>query len=98
MSYVSCIYDKQWWIGVVDEVSSDEGDIYVNFLHPSGPLTTFYWPMRGDKCWVPLVHIVQKVPQPSLVTAGSRDASIKNAISNTEQQKIQKCFNLSKNK
>jgi len=66
MSYVSCIFDGQWWIGIVSEISLTKWDIYVNFLHPTGPSTTFYWLACQDKCWVSLAHILSYVPQPNI--------------------------------
>jgi len=52
------LYDGQWWTGIVKDIPLYEGDIYVNFLHPTGLSTTFYWPARQDKCWVSLAHIL----------------------------------------
>ena len=50
MSYIACIYDNKWWIGLVDEKDSDEGDMSINFLHPDGPSSFYYWPFREDNC------------------------------------------------
>ena len=36
-SYVSCIYDTFWWVGIVTEVNAHEGHLKIKFLHPHGP-------------------------------------------------------------
>ena len=51
--YVSCIYDKFWWVCIVTEVNVHEGDLRIEFLHSHGPRTTFSWPSVADKCFVP---------------------------------------------
>ena len=40
MSYVACIYDAKWWIGLVEEVDKCNNDILVNFLHYIAKLNT----------------------------------------------------------
>ena len=30
--YIACHYEKQWWIGIIEEVSSEEQDVLVNFF------------------------------------------------------------------
>ena len=43
-SYFSCLYHKEWYIGIVEEVSVEENDVLVKFLHPNGPSVSFHWP------------------------------------------------------
>ena len=76
MSYVCCIYDSNWWIGLVISIDTKENDVEVNFLHPSGPSKYFYWPSREDICWVPSSHILCKIGQPKLALAA---AAVRNA-------------------
>ena len=35
--YVACIYDFDWYAGITLDISIDNGDIYVKFMHPKGP-------------------------------------------------------------
>ena len=58
MSYICCVYDSNWWIGLVVEIDFLENDICINFLHPHGPYKYFYWPLHEDLCWVPLSHVL----------------------------------------
>ena len=55
--YVSCIYDGKWWLGNVVDKNEEFEDVKVQFMHPSGPATSFAWPTREDICWVPLAHV-----------------------------------------
>ena len=68
MSYIACVYDKKWWVGLVEEVDKDN-DIYVNFMYPFGPLKTFFCPAREDKCHVALSSICM-ILSISTTTAG----------------------------
>ncbi len=69
--YVACVYDKKWWIGNVCEVSAEEKDAFINFLHPHGPAKKFHWPQKErDVCWVPEEHIFSILPVPSADTMG----------------------------
>ena len=58
-SYVVCIYDSQWFIGNIVEVSDTNQDVYVKFMKQNGK--SFLWPKHDDYCWVPLFHILLKV-------------------------------------
>ena len=54
-SYVSCIYDTFWWVGIVN---AHEGDLKIEFLHPRGTRKTFSWLTVADKCFVPASNIL----------------------------------------
>ena len=69
MSYITCVYDEKWWVGLVEEVDNDNNDIYVNFMHPFGPSKTFFWPAREDRCHVALSSIFMILSIPT-TTAG----------------------------
>ncbi|CAL1290691.1 unnamed protein product [Larinioides sclopetarius] len=53
-NYVACVYEKNWWIGLVSKLNK-EGDYTITFMHPHRPSETFYWPERQDECPVPPV-------------------------------------------
>ena len=44
-SYGSCNYEKDCYIGIIQDLSSEENDFVVRFLHPKGPATYFHWPV-----------------------------------------------------
>ena len=48
----------------VEEVCEKEGDIKVSFMHPKGPgrpENCFFWPSRGDICYIPENDILGKI-------------------------------------
>ena len=57
-SYISCMYNLLWWVGLVNKVYEGQGDVDVQFMHPDGPQKTFNWPQGGDSCYVPIKNIV----------------------------------------
>ena len=42
-SYVSYRYEKEWYVGMVEEVLVEENDVLVKFLHPKGPSMEPQW-------------------------------------------------------
>ena len=67
-SYVSCIYNTFWWVGIVTEVNIHESDLKIEFLHPHGPRKTFSWPSVADKCFVPALNILGIITAPTTIT------------------------------
>jgi len=61
---VGCLYDRNWWIGMVMSVNDAE----VKFMHPHGPARSFFWPSREDLCYVPYTHILLSIGMPSTST------------------------------
>jgi len=77
--FVSCLYENTRWIGHVMEIDSELTDVCVKFMHPHSPARSFNWPDRDDICWVPMVHILDKIDAPSTLsgrqyTLNPRDA------------------------
>ena len=66
--HVTCYYDSNWWVGLVQNVNCDEKDVETIFLHPPGPSNNFTWPKRKDVCWVPYMNVICKI-RPSITTA-----------------------------
>ena len=58
------MYDSYWWIGVVQLVDFDQGDVQVKFMHPHGPNSQFHWPSRDDICHVPIDKLLCKISAP----------------------------------
>ena len=58
LSYISCVYNLLWWVGLVNKTDEEQGDVDVQFMHPHGPRKTFNWPQGGDSCYVPIKNIV----------------------------------------
>lgn len=49
---VTSVYDKQRWLGFINEVSTENKDVLIKFYHPVGPKTLFK-ASQEDKVWVP---------------------------------------------
>ena len=94
MSYVCCVYDFQWWIGLVIKINYHENNLQINFLHPCGPSKYFYWPSHEDICWVSVSHILCKIHQQKLALAAAAicSASLKYVILKSEQRYIKTCY------
>ena len=52
-SHVSCPYD-----GINKEVSVEENDVLLKFLHPTDPSVYLHWCSIDIKCWVPVNHVL----------------------------------------
>ena len=63
-NFVACIYDAHWWIGHVCEISEEQEDVFIDFMHPHGMAQSFYWPSTKDNCWVPEQHVIAVIPNP----------------------------------
>lgn len=65
--YVSCIYDKDWFVGCIVERSDENCDVFVNFMTWS-KARLLSWPasVRQNVCWVPFQNIMCTVSAPEL--------------------------------
>jgi hypothetical protein len=75
--YIACVYDGEWWLGLITSLNLEEQDATVKFLHPHGPSRSFYWPEKDDYCEVPLIHILSSVD--TLSTQTGRQYTIENS-------------------
>ena len=58
-TYVACIYNLLWRIGLVSLVDIAAVDVInIDFMHPHGPRKTFNWHKCGDSCYVPVKNII----------------------------------------
>ena len=69
-SYIGCLYDRQWYVGLVRDLSFEHNDVNVKFMHPKGPAKAVFWPDREDNCWVPVDHILAVVQAPQVNRSG----------------------------
>ena len=65
--YVSCIYDDDWFVGNVIEISEQYNEIHVKFMKKNGKC--FLWPTQDDPRWVPLFNCLGHVE--SLLVPGN---------------------------
>ena len=69
-TYVTCVYNSFWWVGLVHKVNQDQGDVDIQFMHPHGPRKTFNWPRRTDQCPVPITNIICGIQVPKTHSTG----------------------------
>ena len=84
--YLACVYDNEWYIGIVREISEDSDDVFIKFLKKDG--VNFMWPRKEDECWVPFVNVLAQVN--SLVAQGHGARTYR--ISENEFQYISETF------
>ena len=82
--FVCCLYEKQRWIGMVQDINKEEADVAVKFMLPNGPSASFKWPSRDDICWVPNTHIICKIHIPLTDTGRTYHLSEDNVKKITE--------------
>ena len=68
--YVACTYDFDWYAGIILDISIDNGDVYVKFMHPKGPSMLFKWPLKEDECWVALNSAIKILKPPKSNQSG----------------------------
>ena len=68
--YVACTYDFDWYAGIILDISIDNGDVYVKFMHPKGPSMLFKWPLKEDECWVALNNVIKILKPPKSNQSG----------------------------
>ena len=59
--FVTCAYNRKWWIACVSEVDNDYSEVKVQLLHPHGPSRSFKYPPTPDIQTVPMADILTKV-------------------------------------
>lgn len=77
---VACVYEEQWWIGEVIDISRENKDVFVHFFHPSGPRTSFKKSLN-DTVWVPMDSVLRKLTPLELSTQTGRSHTISKKLS-----------------
>ena len=84
-TYVTCLCNLFWWVGMVTDIDAKQGDVNVNFMHPPhGPCKMFNWPQSGDACYVLMKNILCVISAPTTSTGRSYkipDVDYQNALS-----------------
>ncbi|GBN44513.1 hypothetical protein AVEN_156356-1 [Araneus ventricosus] len=57
---IACVYDGQWWLAEVNDISDINKDALAKFYHPAEPRTAFK--KKGkDQTWVPTNNVLRKL-------------------------------------
>ena len=88
VTFIACIYDLRWWIGIVKQESAEHGDYWVNFMIPSGEAKQYSWPEKKDTCWIESTNILCTVETPFITSSSVRGYS----LAETEIKRIADIF------
>lgn len=91
-SFVACVYENKWWLGMVQCFNEVEGDYDIKFMHLHGPSETCLWPQKEDQCPVPAAHLLCIVNPPE--TTSQLGCSYK--IDSVSRKEINKAWNIFK--
>ena len=58
--YAVVEYNEEWWLALVVELSTTSNDVKVNFLHPKGPSSSYFFPEFEDSCWLDAADVILK--------------------------------------
>lgn len=72
---IACVYDDQWWLAEVNDISDENKDVHVTFYHPAGPTTAFKKNVQ-DQAWVPISNVLRKLNALELTTCTGRTYNI----------------------
>ena len=62
---VACIYDQDWYIGVITERSNENKDVCVKFMKRNNLVLT--WPQSlKNECWILLNDVILIINPPEL--------------------------------
>ena len=81
--YIAVEYDGKWWIAYVNEIFPQSNEVSVNFLHPHGPSSSYFYSRRPDSLVVDLDDILVQL-SPTTVTGWTYHLS----EDDTEQETI----------
>ena len=70
--YVACIYDGQWYIGLITENSSENRDCNVKFMSRNGLYLRWISDRGYNHCWIPYHNILCCIETPAISGASAR--------------------------
>lgn len=75
--YIACMYDDEWYVGIIVEQSEECRDVYVRFMRRFNEVMLL-WPQdRGNECWIPLQDILCTVGSPEPQGSRARQYKLK---------------------
>ena len=85
-NYVSCLYEREWYDGINEEVSVEENDALVKFLHPIDPSVYRHWSAVEAKYWVPVNYRLQLLSTPTVNTSICPYTFLKSEFKDTQKK------------
>ena len=65
-----CTYVFDWYVGIILDISIDNGDDYLKFMHPESLSMFLKWPSKEDECWVALNNVIKVLKPPKSNQSG----------------------------
>ena len=62
--YVAVEYQGKWWLGLVQALEASLKELLMMFLHPSGPRTSFKFPVPQHVLNIELGNVICLLSQP----------------------------------
>ena len=56
--YVTCVYNKNWWLAYVLDKDAENSEVKVTLLHPQGPAHSYKYPNVPDVLVIPSSSIL----------------------------------------
>ena len=84
-SYLAFVFDKKWYVGIINDVDLEECEIEVSSMHPAGPARTFFWPARVDEVWVHSGQVLCIIDSPDMRSSRGHYALSAKATSDIAQ-------------
>ena len=75
--YVAVMYDREWYIGLIEKFDSLNNEYEMNFMHPKINHKSLFWPPRPDKCLCPASDILTTVSVPEFTSPRARTYKLK---------------------
>ena len=69
-TFYACSYKNDRYLGIANYVLTENNDVNVKLMHPKGPASKLFWPIRGGNCWVPAENLLFEVNPPEASTTG----------------------------
>ena len=64
------VFEFDWYEDIVLEISIDNGNIYVKFMHPKAPSMLFKWPTNEDEYCFALNNVIKVFRPPKSNQSG----------------------------
>ena len=54
VGFITCLYDKKWWLACVLQIIQEDSQIKLTFFHQHGPSSSYEYPETQDICTLQL--------------------------------------------
>ena len=94
-TWIASKYERNWFIGRIEEVHENDGEAYVNFMERSKERShqlNFMWPEREDILWVKREDILCVIEPPSQSSKTHRTFQLSAATMELIEERFRSSF------